>query len=102
MDSSSLALQTVFGRNTVAKITTDAKKITADKERGSMGYANFQADRAKRANEQGIYEWYQDRDDYADESEEQAASKRRYDEFCVQLTTFAPDYNVNYQRLRIM
>lgn len=102
MFSPAPVIQTVFSKNKVAKNTAVAKKIAAKKERASMGRVKYESDRASRANDWKITNWYEDQEKSADKGEKHAANKRRYIEACIQLSTCVPGYNSNYQRLRIL
>lgn len=92
----------MFGKNTAPNNATTAKLVAADKERESIGVGKWQSGRASKANDDDIDAYYQNLDDAVDERDEQVANLRRYNEDCLQLTAFAPNYDFNATRLKIL
>lgn len=102
MDSSVPVISAVFPKKTAAERTTAAKEIPARKERECNGQGKYLAQRISQAKDRKIYKWYEDQDEEYEKKLDRKFTKCQFEKTCVQMTTWAFDYDFDMQRLRLL
>lgn len=92
----------MLAKNLAVERTADAKEASARKERKYTSPGKFLARRIAKASDQEIEQWYENQDVDYEEKLDCKTNKCLFDEACVQWTKWAPDYDLDKQRLRIL